>query len=253
MFRTNIESGTVVVTGEASANLAPYVQPGALQSWSELKYDSTTDTIYVGNDTHPYYRMSDWVSGNTPDVTYAKPDGNTSEEKKYGDNVTWTISDGVLRASGVGKMENYTSTSYIPWYEERAKVTSVIMEGTITSVGSYAFDGFGKMTSIILPDTIKSIEEFAFWRCDDLPSITIPNGCTVIGNSAFNWCESLEVITLPATITEIQWNAFAHCVNLSDIYFAGTMEQWQSININRTGNEELLSAIVHYNSSGPGN
>ena len=83
--------------------------------------------------------------------------------------------------------------------------------------------------------------------------ITIPNGCTVIGNSAFNWCESLEVITLPATITEIQWNAFAHCVNLSDIYFAGTMEQWQSINISHTGNEELLSATIHYNSSGPSN
>lgn len=253
MFRNNIERGVVEVTGETSANLAPYVQPGALQSRSELKFDPATDTIYVGNDTHPYYRMSDWVSGNTPDVTYTKPNNNTPEEKKYGDNVTWTLSDGVLRASGVGKMENYVSTSYVPWYEERAKVTSVIMEGTITSVGSYAFDGFGKMTSITLPDTIKSIEEFAFWRCDDLPSITIPNGCTVIGNSAFNWCESLEVITLPATISEIQWNAFAHCENLSDVYFAGTLEQWQSTNISRTGNEELLSATVHYNSSDPSN
>lgn len=253
MFRNNIERGVVEVTGETSANLAPYVQPGALQSWSELKFDPATDTIYVGNDTHPYYRMSDWVSGNTPDVTYTKPNNNTPEEKKYGDNVTWTLSDGVLRASGVGKMANYVSTSYVPWYEERAKVTSVIMEGTITSVGSYAFDGFGKMTSITLPDTIKSIEEFAFWRCDDLPSITIPNGCTVIGNSAFNWCESLEVITLPATISEIQWNAFAHCENLSDVYFEGTLEQWQSINISRTGNEELLSATVHYNSSDPSN
>ncbi len=251
--RSNIESGVVEVTGEYTANLAPYVQSGSLQTWMELKYDPTTDTIYVGNDTHPYYRMSDWVSGNTPDVTYTKPNGGNQEEKKYGDNVTWTLSDGVLRASGVGKMENYVSTSYVPWYEERAKVTSVIMEGTITSVGSYAFDGFGKMTSITLPDTIKSVEEFAFWRCDALPSITIPNGCTMIGNSAFNWCESLEVITLPATISEIQWNAFAHCENLSDIYFAGTMEQWQSINISRTGNEELLSATVHYNSSGPSN
>lgn len=175
------------------------------------------DTIYVENDSHPYYRVSDWVSGNTPDVTYTKPNGSTSEEKIYGDNVTWTISDGVLRASNVGKMENYTSTSYVSWYEERAKVTSVIMEGTITSVRSYTFDGFGKMTNIILPDTIKSIEEFAFWRCGDLPSIPIPNGCTIIGNSAFNWCKNLEASTFPATITEVQWNAFAHCVNLSDI------------------------------------
>ena len=89
MFRNNIERGVVEVTGETSANLAPYVQPGALQSRSELKFDPATDTIYVGNDTHPYYRMSDWVSGNTPDVTYTKPNNNTPEEKKYGDNVTW--------------------------------------------------------------------------------------------------------------------------------------------------------------------
>lgn len=99
MFRTNIENGTVMVTGEASANLAPYVQSGALQSWMELKYDPTSDTIYVGNDSHPYYRMSNWLNGNTPDVKYSNPSngmGEVSEEKKYGDNVTWTISDGVL-------------------------------------------------------------------------------------------------------------------------------------------------------------
>lgn len=253
MVRSNIDSGVVDVTGEYTANLAPYVQSGALQTWMELKYDPTTNTIYVGNDTHAYYRMSDWFSGNTPDVSYTKPDGGDQEEKKYGDNVTWTLNDGVLRVSGVGKMENYVSALYVPWYEEGTKVTSVIMEGTITSVGSYAFNEFGKMTNIILPDTIKSIEEFAFWRCDDLPSITIPNGCTVIANSAFNWCEDLEIIMLPATITEIQWNAFAHCDHLSDVYFAGTMEQWQNINLSRTGNEELLSATVHYDSSSPGN
>lgn len=388
MFRTNIESGTVVVTGEASANLAPYVQPGALQSWRELKYDPTSDTIYVGNDSHPYYRMSNWISGNTPDVKYNDPDDGTSgvcgdnvawrltgseltiggtgpmtdyttnlftpapwysmnnnwiesvnildgvthignlafddckklkslyiplsvasigskvldgcdsisdiyyagseaqwagirisdsnfpgsatlhfgiskgsevdlpevpAEKKYGNNVTWTISDGVLRATGVGKMVDYVSTAYVPWYDDRSKVTTVIMEGTITSVGSYAFDGFGKMTNITLPDTIRSIGEFAFWRCDDLSSIVIPNGCTVIGNNSFNWCERLESITLPASITEIQWNAFANCEDLSDVYYAGTEQQWQNIAISRTGNEGLLSATVHYNSSDPRN
>lgn len=50
MFRTNIESGVVEVTGENTANLAPYIPSDALQSRTELKYDPMTDTIYVGND-----------------------------------------------------------------------------------------------------------------------------------------------------------------------------------------------------------
>jgi hypothetical protein len=257
-YRTNIENGTVEVTGDESAELAPDTQAGSLQTWQELKYDPTTDTIYIGNLTHPYYRMDDWISGNTPDVTYNEPDDGTSDsdasaEKTYGDNITWAISDGVLRATGVGKMNDYASTAYVPWYENRKDVTTVIMEGTITSVGDYAFDGFSNMTSITLPDTIRRIGEFAFWMCGDLSEIVIPDGCTVIENNAFNWCESLDSITLPATITEIQWNVFAKCENLSDIYYAGTAQQWNAITISSLGNEDLLTATVHYNSTGPDN
>jgi hypothetical protein len=257
-YRTNIENGTVEVTGDESAKLAPDTQAGSLQTWQELKYDPTTDTIYIGNLTHPYYRMGDWISGNTPDVTYNEPDDGTSDsdasaEKTYGDNITWAISDGVLRATGVGNMNDYASTAYVPWYENRKDVTTVIMEGTITSVGDYAFDGFSNMTSITLPDTIRRIGEFAFWMCGDLSEIVIPDGCTVIENNAFNWCESLDSITLPATITEIQWNAFAKCENLSDIYYAGTAQQWNAITISNLGNEDLLTATVHYNSTGPDN
>lgn len=383
--RNAVQQGVIEVTGINTADLAPYTQPGSLQSWMKLIYDFQTDTVYVGNTSHPYYRMSNWINGNTPDVTYNDPTdhnsgvcgdnvswalidgvltiggtgrmtdyttnlftpapwysmsnsrvksviitdgvthignrafddcnilttvsipssvtsigskafdgcdsltdiyfaGNESQwnnvrisddfitqvtvhynfaiesqvnlpevppEKPYGNNITWTITDGVLRATGVGKMDNYTSTSYVPWYDERGKVTSVVMENGITTVGSYAFDGFGKVTSVTLPETIRSIEEFAFWRCDDLPSIVIPSGCTIIKNSAFNWCESLEYIVLPTSVTEIMWNAFANCDNLYDVYYNGTAEQWRRINISSTGNEALISAEIHFNSFGP--
>lgn len=249
--RSNVQKGVIEVTGINTADLAPYVQPNALQTWMELIYDSQTDTVYVGNTSHPYYREDAWVSGNIPEVN-TPPVIETATGNTYGDNVSWTITDGVLRATGVGKMENYAKAIYVPWYDERGKVTSVIMERGITTVGSYAFDGFGKLTSLTLPDTIRSIEEFAFWRCDDLPSIVIPSGCSTIKNSAFNWCESLEYIVLPTSVTEIMWNAFANCDNLYDVYYSGTEEQWQRIDISGIGNEALTSATIHYSSNGPG-
>lgn len=248
--RSNIEEGVIEVTGINTADLAPYVQPNALQTRMELIYDSLTDTVYVGNTSHPYYREDVWMSGNIPEVN-TPPGVETATGNTYGDNVSWTITDGVLRAAGVGKMENFAEAGYVPWYDERGRVTTVIMESGITTVGSYAFDGFGKLTSVTLPDTIRSIEECAFWRCDDLPSIVIPNGCTTIMNSAFNWCESLEYIVLPASVTEIMWNAFANCDDLYDVYYSGTEEQWRRIDISSIGNEALTSATIHFNSTGP--
>lgn len=247
---SNIQKGVIEVTGINTADLAPYVQPNALQPWMELIYDSQTDTVYVGNTSHPYYRENVWMSGNIPEVN-TPPVIETATGNTYGDNVSWTIIDGMLRATGVGKMENYVKAGYVPWHDERGKVTSVIMESGITTVGSYTFDGFGKLTSVALSDTIRSIEEFAFWRCDDLPSIVIPSGCTTIKNSAFNWCESLEYIVLPTSVTEIMWNAFANCDNLYDVYYSGTEDQWQRIDISGIGNEALTSATIHYSSNGP--
>lgn len=61
-------------------------------------------------------------------------------------------------------------------------------------------------------------------------TVTIPEDITEIGNYAFYGCTSLNSVTIPASVTRIGSNAFRNCTWLQKIHFAGTKEQWASVN-----------------------
>ena len=69
-------------------------------------------------------------------------------------------------------------------------------DGSVTSIGHYAFFGNTGLTSITIPDSVISIDDEAFYGCTGLTSVTIGNGVTSIGYSAFNGCSGLESITI---------------------------------------------------------
>ena len=58
-----------------------------------------------------------------------------------------------------------------------------------------------------IPDdgSVTSIGEYAFYGCDDLTSITIPNSVTSIGDWAFAYCDDLTSVRFDGTVAE--WNA----------------------------------------------
>ena len=45
-------------------------------------------------------------------------------------------------------------------------------DGSITSIGSFAFDGCKGLTSITIPGSVISINRFAFGYCNELITIT---------------------------------------------------------------------------------
>ena len=90
-------------------------------------------------------------------------------------------------------------------------------DGSVTSIGSYAFSGCGSLTSITIPDSVTSIGAYAFYSCDSLTSIVIPDSVTSIGEDAFAWCTSLTAITIPDSVTSIGGSAFYNCTSLTSI------------------------------------
>ena len=138
--------------------------------------------------------------------------------------------------------------------------TSVIPDdGSVTSIGSYAFSGCSGLTSITIPNSVTSISEGTFWYCSGLTSITvdegntkyhssgnclietdsktliagcktsdIPNDGTVtsIGSSAFLGCSGLTSITIPSFVTSIGKQAFSSCSKLTSVTFNNTTG-WQ--------------------------
>ena len=165
---------------------------------------------------------------------------------------------------------------------------SVIPE-SVTKIGWFAFYGCSSLTSIIVPQNVTSIGYGAFGGCDSLESISIPfvgtennssmdnrfkdifgvlgvfensskyvpaslkevviTGGTSIGAMAFDDCSSLTSITIPKSVTEIGEGAFYGCNSLEKVYYGGTKEDWNTIEI-ESNNFDLTEATRYYFSDG---
>lgn len=90
-------------------------------------------------------------------------------------------------------------------------------EGSVTSIGSYAFEFCTGLKKITIPDEITRIGYHAFFRCTGLTSITIPNGVSNIDFDAFRACTGLTIITIPGSVTRIGDRAFLGCIGLTSI------------------------------------
>ena len=86
-----------------------------------------------------------------------------------------------------------------------------------------------KTSTIPIDGSVTSIGKFAFFNCTSLTNITIPNSVTCIGDDAFRQCFSLTNITIPDSVNSIGYQAFSYCWHLTSITFYGTKAQWQAI------------------------
>ena len=123
-------------------------------------------------------------------------------------------------------------------------------DGSVTSIGNYAFLNCGGLKNIIIPDNVISIGDRVFEHCGGLEKIVVASnnptyhsngncliktesktlilGCknsvvptngsvTKIGDYAFCGCEGLIRITIPIGITTIEEFAFCDCFSLMQL------------------------------------
>ncbi len=132
-----------------------------------------------------------------------------------GDNLTWSLADGVLTITGTGDMYDYHN-GYTPWYSKRTYIKSVDISDGVTSIGNYAFFQC-RLTSITIPENVTTIGSSAFYGCSSLTSVTIPNSVTSIEYAAFEGCSSLTSVTIPNSVTSIGDYAFFACSGLTSV------------------------------------
>lgn len=145
-------------------------------------------------------------------------------------------------------------------------IKEVSIPNTITSIGTYVFDGWNGI-SVSIPDCITTIGEGAFSGCKDLTKISLPNTLTYIGRWAFSECIAEIIwgenpiitsigesafnsyrgtkIEIPISITNIGSDAFRYCSNLKDITYQGTKEQWGAIQKGWCWNELTGNYTIH--------
>ena len=128
-----------------------------------------------------------------------------------------------------------------------SSLASVTIPDSVTRIDDSAFSHCRSLTSVTIPDSVTRIGGWAFESCTSLTSVTIPDSVTRIGSYAFSGCSSLTSVTIPDSVTSINWYAFYNCKSLTDVYYAGSEAQWKAISISSTGNNDLLTANIHYN------
>ena len=94
---------------------------------------------------------------------------------------------------------------------------NTVIPNSVTSIGSYTFNGCTDLTSITIPNSVTSIGHAAFSGCSGLTEITIPNSVTSIGDAAFANCFGLTSVTIPESVTSIGQSAFSLCTGLTSI------------------------------------
>lgn len=164
---------------------------------------------------------------------------------KCGDNLTWTLKNGVLTISGKGAMPSYDLPSVIPWFDYLHEVTKIVIEDGVTNISNSAFSYHDNVTSVSIGSSVTSIGSGAFYDCGKLTQITIPDGITSIGINAFYGCRKLKTVTVPQSMDSIESGAFGECGSLVDVYYAGSKTEWNAIRI-EDYNEDLLTAKIHY-------
>ncbi len=140
---------------------------------------------------------------------------NTATSGKCGENVSWSLKDGVLTISGSGKMTDYHYDDS-PFYN-REDIKSVEIKSGVTSIGNWAFTDCRGLTKITIPSSVTSIGNDAFGGCTILTSVKIPSSVTSIGTEAFVYCSSLKSITIPSSIKSIGDWTFEQCTSLTSV------------------------------------
>ena len=167
-------------------------------------------------------------------------------------------------------------------FKLEGELKKVVIKDGVTNVGDYALFCLPAATQVTLPDSVTRIGWGAFSNCAALTGIrvaegnshyssdasgvlfskdkttlvqcpgafaayAIPNSVTSIGRYAFYYCTSLTSVTIPGSVTSIEGQAFRDCTSLTDVYYAGSEAQWKAISISSAGNNDLLTANIHYN------
>lgn len=123
-----------------------------------------------------------------------------------------------------------------PWTSYKEKITTLVVEEGITSLGYYSFYNMTKLTKVSLPSTLTKIGGLGtvvsdegsygcFQNCTALEEITLPKNLTTINSCAFRGCTALKSITIPDSVTTIGNGVFAECTSLADVTYGSGLTE----------------------------
>lgn len=202
------------------SKLTSVVIPSSVTS---IKGSSTSGAFYMCSNLKKVYNYSSLFIKKGADTNgyvgkYANEVHNYyTWSGTCGENLTWSLHQGVLTISGTGAMTDYSIASEVPWYFYGDSLQTVKISEGATTIGNLAFSTSKCVSSVIIPNGLTSIGKHAFSKCNNLPAVTLPESLRLIGGYAFSECSNLSSIIIPANVDSIGDNAFYKCTGLTSV------------------------------------
>ena len=137
-------------------------------------------------------------------------------------------------------LESVTLPSGVKYYDVAFGRCANLKEINVSSANPY----FCSVDGVLFSKDLKKLIEYPYGKGD---SYKIPSGVKIIGEAAFEWRSKLSDISIPQSVNTIETGAFLKCFNITDIYYQGTKEQWDAIQI-AEWNQWNENVTIHYNS-----
>lgn len=99
-----------------------------------------------------------------------------------------------------------TIPNYFAW--NCSKLSEFSCPSTVTSIGSYAFDGTA-LREFVLPRGVTTIQSYTFSDCRQLKRVVLHDQLRRIDEMAFMYCNNLTTLDLPDSLNYLQSYAFA--------------------------------------------
>ena len=268
--RVNIPSSVIEISSfvfDSCSALHSFYFDGTLAKWNAISKASNWNA-YIGD--HVIYCADDNIVIDVQDETGEKEtDGEVDDN--YG--LEYALNKDGISYSVIG-IGQCTATDII--------IPEKYMGLPVTQIQSEAFEGCGNLTSVKIPTSIVKIGSSAFYGCDNLTSVhisdlskwcnidfssafgnplnyagnlylngklitdlVIPDTVTKIKSNVFEYCTSITSVTIHSNVTSIGSSAFYGCSNLTTVYYSGSKQQWEDINI-VTSNSPLTNATIVY-------
>lgn len=172
-----------------------------------------------------------------------------------------------------------------------SSLASIDFPDELEEINNYAFSGCSRLKSIVIPYNVKLLGIVAFSSCTSLNSVTITNNelvvptnnpfstcpityanipckwissvkntnlTTVVLNSgtliekdSFSGCQRLERVFICHEVMSIEDGAFFCCYELDSVYYDGTKEDWNNINMGINNNSLIDDVIYYYSEFSP--